>query len=150
MTTIPARTRVIALLVVAAFGLGAAATACGSDSSVASQGPVNVTLVEHEVQPSHTKAKAGTVTFAIRNDGKETHEFVVFKTDLDPKALPLDGDGAVDEKGEGVEFIDERENIAPGGTAQLTLDLQPGKYVLLCNLEDHYKMGMYQAFTVTG
>ncbi|MGZ4695014.1 MAG: cupredoxin domain-containing protein [Acidimicrobiales bacterium] len=148
MTLAVARTRALALLVVATFGLGAAATACGSDS-VASTGPVSVSLVEHKIDPSNTKAKAGTVTFDIRNDGTETHEFLVVKSDLDPKALPLDEEGAVDEKGEGLEFIDEREDIEPGGTAKLTVDLQPGKYVLLCNLEDHYSMGMATAFTVT-
>lgn len=149
MTLALARTRALALLVVATFGLGAAAVACGSDASVASSGPVSISLVEHEIEPSNTKAKAGTVTFDIRNDGTETHEFLVVKSDLDPKALPVDEEGAVDEKGEGLEFIDEREDIEPGGTAKLTVDLQPGTYVLLCNLEDHYEMGMYKAFTVT-
>jgi len=74
---------------------------------------------------------------------------VVFKTDLAPDALPLDEEGAVDEKGEGVEFMDERENIKPGDTVALTLDLPAGNYVVLCNLEDHYKQGMYKAVTVT-
>lgn len=149
-TTSPLRTRAVALLVVAIVALGVVAAGCGSDSSTASTGPVGISLVEHKIVPSNTKATAGTVTFEIRNDGKETHEFLVVKSDLDPKALPLDEEGAVDEKGEGLEFIDERENIEPGGTAQLTVDLQPGKYVLLCNLEDHYSMGMVVGFTVTG
>ena len=143
------RARSVVLLLVAALVLAVAAVGCGSDPSVASTGPVGISLVEHKVVPSNTKSKAGTVTFEIRNDGTETHEFLVVKSDLDPKALPLDEDGAVDEKGDGVEFIDERENIKPGGTAQLTVDLQPGAYVLLCNLEDHYSMGMAVGFTVT-
>jgi uncharacterized cupredoxin-like copper-binding protein len=144
-----ARARALAVLLVAALALGVAAVGCGSDSSTASTGPVGISLVEHKIVPSNTKAKAGTVTFDIRNDGTETHEFLVVKSDLDPKALPLDEDGAVDEKGDGVEFIDERENIKPGGTAQLSVDLQPGSYVLLCNLENHYSMGMVTAFIVT-
>ncbi len=147
--TTPVRSRAVALLVVAMVGLGVVAVGCGSDPSTASTGPVGISLVEHKIEPSNTKARAGKVTFEIRNDGKETHELLVVKSDLDPKALPLDEEGAVDEKGEGLEFIDERENIKPGGTAQLTAELQPGNYVLLCNLEDHYSMGMAIRFTVT-
>jgi len=137
------------LAVVAALGLalGLLLTACGSDPSD-STGPVTVTLKEHTIDPSRTSAKAGSITFAITNDGTETHEFLVVKSDLDPKELPLDEEGAVDEKGDGLAFIDERENIKPGDSVSLTVDLAPGKYVLLCNLEDHYEMGMYKAFEV--
>jgi hypothetical protein len=47
---------------------------------------------------------------------EDTHEFVVFKTDLAADALPTASDGSVDEEGEGVELVDEIEDIAVGDT----------------------------------
>ena len=138
--------RAVAVVILAIAALAIAA--CGSDPANSS-GPVAATLKEHTVSLSRDTAKAGSVTFQIKNEGAMTHEFVVFKTDLAPDALPLDEEGAVDEKGEGVEFMDERENIKPGDTVALTLDLPAGNYVVLCNLEDHYNQGMYKAVTVT-
>jgi uncharacterized cupredoxin-like copper-binding protein len=97
------------------------------------------------------------VTFTVNNTGPEdTHEFVVFKTDLAPDALPTAPDGSVDEEGEGVQLVDEIEDIAVGDTPTLTVTLDAGSYVLICNIvEDegdeaivHYQQGMRTAFTV--
>jgi hypothetical protein len=79
-------------------------------------------------------ASAGDVTFAVTNTGPEdTHEFVVFKIDLEPDALPTGSDGSVDEEGEGVELIDEIvelideiEDIAVGDTPTLTVSIDAG------------------------
>jgi hypothetical protein len=56
-------------------------------------------------------APAGDITFDITNDAEQTHEFVVFQTDLAEDQLPTDEDGNVDEAGEGVELVDEVEDI---------------------------------------
>ena len=78
------------------------------------------------------------------------------RTDLDPGALPTDDTGAVAEGEEGIEVVDEVEDIPVGETQELTVTLEPGKYVLLCNIYDetekeaHYEMGMRIGFTVTG
>ena len=135
---------------VVAVVLGLAITACGADTGpLAESGPVAVTLRDYTVTPSRPTARAGQVTFDITNAATDmTHEMLVLKTDLDPADLPLDQDGSVDERGEGVEFIDERENLTPGAQASLTVDLAPGRYVLLCNLDDHYARGMYVSFEV--
>ena len=74
---------------------------------------------------------------------------VVVKTDLEPGALPTNSDGSINEEGEGVTAVGEVEDVAIGGSATLTLDLEPGKYVLLCNIVDgtdvHFKNGMRTA-----
>ena len=62
----------------------------------------------------------------------------------------------MDEEGEGVELIDEIEDIAVGDTPTLTVSLDAGSYVLICNIvEDegdetivHYQQGMRTGFTV--
>ncbi len=30
----------------------------------------------------------------------------------------------------------------------MTVDLEPGAYVLICNVSDHYRAGMFAPFTV--
>jgi hypothetical protein len=157
-----------AAIVAAAAVLLLIAAACGSDddggSTAATGGgstgegnEVDVTVQEFAVLPAVDSAPAGDVTFNVTNTGPEdVHEFVVFKTDLAPDALPTAPDGSVDEEGEGVELIDEIEDIAVGDSPSLTVSLDAGSYVLICNIvedeEDetivHYQQGMRTGFTV--
>ena len=133
----------------------ATATAPDSASDGASGGAttVNVTLQEFSVLPESDAAPAGDITFHVTNDGPEdVHEFVIFKTDLAPDALPTAEDGSVDEEGEGVELIDEIEDIPVGESQDVTATLEAGSYVLICNIvegdEVHYAVGMRTGFTV--
>lgn len=128
---------------------------CTSDTS---SGPttVEVTLQEWAVLAAPNSAPAGDITFDVTNDGPEDiHEFVVMKTDLDAGDLPVDADGVVDEAGGGMEVIDEIEDIPVGESASLTVSLDAGSYVLLCNIWDadegeaHYALGMRTPFSVT-
>ena len=43
----------------------------------------------------------------------------------------------------------EESDLGSGKSASTTLDLSPGKYVLICNVSGHYEDGMYVAFEVT-
>jgi uncharacterized cupredoxin-like copper-binding protein len=147
---------------VIAFALATSAlAACASagsspTASVAAGGDVvAVTLQEFAVLPSPSSASAGEITFQVTNDGPDDiHEFVILKTELDPAELPTDEHGAVTEEGEGIEVIDEIEDIPVGETQELTVTLEAGNYVLLCNIYDeeedeaHYTMGMRVAFPV--
>jgi uncharacterized cupredoxin-like copper-binding protein len=152
---LPAVVSVIALAISAcSTGTTSPSAAAASPSTAAGGGTtVAVTLQEWSVLPAQDSAPAGSVTFQVTNKGPEdVHEFVVLKTDLDPSALPVDANGAVTE--EGIEVVDEIEDIAVGATPELTVTLAAGKYVLLCNIYDetekeaHYKMGMRTTFTV--
>ena len=156
--------RVAIVAVFAALALIAAACssddegeATGTTGGAAGGATVDVTLQEFAVVPASESAPAGDVTFSVTNEGPEdVHEFVVFQTDLAPDALPTAPDGSVDEEGEGVELIDEIEDIAVGDTPTLTVSLDAGSYVLICNIvEDegdetivHYQQGMRTGFTV--
>jgi uncharacterized cupredoxin-like copper-binding protein len=134
----------------AATSLAVVAASCGGGATT-----VNVTLQEFSVIAEPASAPAGEVTFNVENIGPDdVHEFVVIRTDLAPDALPTDETGAVDETGEGLEVIDEIEDIPVGDTPSLTVDLEAGNYALICNIYDeeeqeaHYAMGMWTAFTV--
>ena len=119
------------------------AVSCGGD-----EGTVGVTEEDFTITPDESSAAAGDVTFDVQNDAEQLHEFVVFKTDLAPDALPTDDEGLVDEEGEGLELIDEIEDIEGGSSQSLTVNLDAGNYVLICNLPGHYAEGMHAAFTV--
>jgi uncharacterized cupredoxin-like copper-binding protein len=148
----------LAALVLAACSSGSESPApAGSPPAAGSPaaGTVAVTLQEWAVVPASASAAAGDVTFQVSNTGPEdVHEFVVLKTDLDAGALPTDDTGAVVEAGEGIEVIDEIEDIPVGESQDLTVSLEAGKYVLLCNIysaeeqEAHYALGMRTNFTV--
>ena len=144
------RRAAMVLTLVAVLGLVAAA--CSSDEG---GGTVAVTLQEFAVVPAESSIAAGEVTFEVTNEGPDdVHEFVVFKTDLAPGALPTGEDGSVDETGEGLELIDEIEDIAVGDATTLTVSLDAGNYALICNIYDatedeaHYQEGMFVGFTV--
>ena len=149
--------RLAGAALIAGFAIAGCAAQSGA-SSQAAAGPttIDVTLQEWSVVPSAASAPAGDVTFAVTNDGPDDiHEFVVLKTDLDPADLPTDEHGAVTEDGEGIEVVDEIEDIPVGESAELTVTLDAGSYVVLCNIYDesedeaHYQMGMRTAFEVT-
>jgi len=117
--------------------------------SSATSGGVGATEKDFAITLDPSTASAGSVTFNIDNQGPATHEFVVFKTDLAPDALPTASDGTVDEEGKGVQHIDEVEDIAAGSTETLTTDLKAGSYVVICNLPGHYEQGMHAPLTVS-
>jgi uncharacterized cupredoxin-like copper-binding protein len=153
------RTRVLAAIGVAVI-LAACAADGGDGASATSGDPdgttIDVTLQEWAVVVAETSVPAGEVTFAITNEGPEdVHEFVIFRTDLDVSELPTDENGVVDESGEGIEVVDEVEDIPVGDSAELTVTLDAGSYALVCNIysedesEAHYQMGMRTAFTAT-
>jgi uncharacterized cupredoxin-like copper-binding protein len=142
-----------AIFVATVAALALVSAGCSGDEETT----VDVTVQEFAVIPAESSAPAGDVTFDVMNEGPDdTHEFVVFKTDLAPDALPTAADGSVDEEGEGVELIDEIEDIAVGDTPTLTVTLDAGSYVFICNLVEeeggetiaHYQQGMRVAFTV--
>jgi len=144
---------ITSLVVVGCTTDDASPGAAGDDGGEATV--VAVSLQEWSVVPAQSSAPAGDVTFEVTNDGPEDiHEFVVLRTDLDPADLPVDEDGVVGEEGEGIEVIDEIEDIPVGDSQDLTVSLDAGNYVLLCNIwspeeaEAHYQMGMRVGFTV--
>jgi uncharacterized cupredoxin-like copper-binding protein len=139
-------------LVAAALSLAFTFIGCDGDEATT----IDVTLQEWAVVPAEDSAPAGEVTFAISNTGEETHEFVVMATDSGAGELPTNEEGSVDEEGGDIEVIDEFEDLPSGESTELTMDLDTGHYVLLCNIveeengevESHYQMGMRIDFTV--
>ena len=127
------------------LGLAFVTASCGGDD----EGEVSATLADFSVTLDSSSAPAGEVTFDVSNDAEQTHEFVVFQTDLPQDQLPTNEDGDVDEEGDGVTLVDEIEDIEGGSSESLTVNLDAGSYVLICNLPGHYKQGMHASFSVS-
>ena len=126
------------------------ATAATQPAGTAADGTaIKVAAKDFAFTLDKNSGPAGKFTFTATNAGPTDHEFVVFKTDLAPGALPLIGDKSkVDEGGPGVEHIDEIGDLNVGDTKTLAIDLKPGAYVFICNIAAHYAQGMYIAFKV--
>lgn len=145
--------RQISPLVVVIAAVLLSAAGCGDDDEGAK---VDVVLSEFIVDPAENSVDAGEVTFALDNQGGEAHEFVVVQA-ASADDLPVDGDGAFDEEAFGEDnVLGEVEDIEAGDTAELTLDLEAGDHLLLCNIveeddggvESHFAQGMHTTFTV--
>lgn len=127
-----------------------AADADSASPTSTSAGPVvkTVTVVlgkpkEYSLVPQAGTAPAGKVTFRVRNEGTMVHEFTVLKTNSDASRLPV-ANGQASEAG----TIGESGDLRAGASKDVTVDIAPGHYVLLCNLAGHYQGGMYANFTV--
>ncbi len=140
------RSRKIQTLIAAMVLLVPMLAACGPQK-------IDAALTTYKITMSKNTAKAGQITFHVHNDATDLkHEFVIFKTDLPEDQLPLTPEGAVDEEGQGVTHIDEVE-VEPGEAKDLTVNLEAGRYVIICNINDnnqqHYMHGMHTVLTVT-
>ena len=145
---------------VAAAALVAGLAACGSNAattttseSSSSTAPVSgdqtATLSEYKIVVP-TLIKAGKLNFKIVNAGAVEHELVVFKADLDLAAYPTDDAGALKEEDPSITKTSDGSNIAAGGSEQRTIDLsKPGRYLFVCNLPSHFKLGMATIVTVS-
>jgi len=139
---------------------GSAAAECEpvGDISTATT-TVDAELFEFGIEPEVDEVPAGTIGFVADNIGAEAHELVVVKADsID--SLPTDEDGAVDEEAldPDQELIGEIKAFPAGQTCEGTFDLEPGDYVLFCNIvevqpdgtvESHFAKGMATTFAVT-
>jgi hypothetical protein len=129
------------------------AVGCGDDSA-----ELTVALSEFAVQPQEDTVDAGDVKLVADNKGAETHELVVVRA-ASADDLPVDDDGAFDEEAFGEDkLVGEVEDVASRTDKSLTLDLDAGTYVLLCNVveeaadsgevESHFAKGMHTVLTV--
>ena len=96
----------------------------------------------------------GTNTFTVVNAGPQSHELNILK--LAPGATLSDLQAWQPDQGTPPPFeaIGGMNGMSQGETHYMTLDLQPGTYVAICNIPDpasgvpHSRLGMVRQFTV--
>lgn len=109
------------------------------------KGEIRADLREHAITPTSNEVRAGEVTFVVRNRGGQAHDLIVIRTDSAPDALPADRQTQkASEEGR----VGGTELVSPGRSSNLRLVLEPGHYVLICNVPTHYQLGMRTDLTV--
>ncbi|MHB8646232.1 MAG: cupredoxin domain-containing protein [Thermomicrobiales bacterium] len=106
---------------------GSAVASAGSGSAQPAPAPDNqLNVIEREfaIATDKTTLKAGTITFNITNNGTTPHNIEV------------------------VELKKATDNIDPGKSATLSVDLKPGTYTVICNIPGHDQLGMKITLTV--
>lgn len=122
-----------------------------------------VRLVDFVVEPAPGSVPAGRVTFEVTNEGYATdeegepvtsisagrHELSVLRTDLPAAHLPQNTtEFVVEVDAPEIEVLGSTPPLEAGAQESLTIDLEPGPYVLICNLTSHYARGMWAEITV--
>ena len=107
------RTRPLVAVALALPLLAACSQSRGGDADDGEK--IAVTVNDQGCTPGAIEAPAGTIVFAVTNGGTEAGEFEVL---------------------EGTQVLDEVEDIVPGVTQDMTIDLQPGTYELICYLDE--------------
>ena len=88
---------------------------------------VNAQAAEFSLTVDKVELAVGRTTFVVENRGSAAHNFVIRDNGLE-EATPV---------------------IEPGGSATLTIDLEPGTYTYLCTIGSHDRLGMRGSLTVT-
>jgi uncharacterized cupredoxin-like copper-binding protein len=122
----------------AAMGAGAGGA---SRSSAGAAHQVSAQLGDYTVHPNVTSVPAGKVTFNATNVGQVPHELMIERM-----PIKMDAPGQPNEKA-AQGMIDD---MGPGQSGHMTLNLKPGSYMLFCNVPGHYQMGQHTMFKVTG
>ena len=108
---------------------------------------VNVSLLSFNIAVSPEVVGAGDVTFHLKNDSTDAvHEFAIVRTSLSASRLPIEPDGSVEAYV--LDIIADLGHLDPGQSGDFSINLNAGKYVVICNIGGHYKKGMYASLTV--
>jgi uncharacterized cupredoxin-like copper-binding protein len=121
-----------------------AVAGCSSDDG-AKQAGVRVTERDFRISGPRV-VSAGHVDLSIDNKGPDDHELIVVR--LRGKRLPKRADGlTLDEDALERNIAAALEPAAPGNH-ELSVNLKPGRYELLCNMYGHYAGGMHTRLVV--
>ncbi len=112
------------VLLVAACG-GGGGQQSGTTTPPAQATTVTVTETEFKFEPKDMTAKAGQVTFQIKNDGAVEHNFIIEGTDV------------------------KLEAIQPGQTKTASATLAAGSYKVMCTIPGHQEAGMTGTLSVS-
>jgi plastocyanin len=122
--------RVVLLAPLTAASLFAGCGGSGAESEPApgsAPGGIEISATDFALAPpAVTVSEPGPVTVTVVNDGDVVH------------ALALEGSGAAT----------ATDDLAPGASAELSAELQIGRYVLYCPIGDHRARGMEASLTV--
>jgi len=111
---------------------------------------VHVDERDFHIQLSNVTLPAGDYVFVDTNHGPSPHELVMWKTNDPADRLTLRTNHRVNEDSPTLtSALDSGSSLNPGETRLLTTTLEPGHYVIACNLPGHFLAGMRVDINVT-
>lgn len=113
------------LIALAVSACGGGGQQGGGQQGGTGAGTVNVTEKEWTITFSSSSIKAGKVTFVVKNEGAIEHNFVIQGTNV------------------------EMDATQPGQSREVSADLKPGTYTIICNIPGHEEAGMKATLKVT-
>ena len=134
-----------------ALGLAAHRRPAPAQVNPAAGGNHDLFIAEHDfaLSPNSATLTSGSVTVRIANFGPSSHELLAFRTDLPETALPVGTDGRVNEDDPTItKVLDTDTDLPPATERTTTLKLARGRYVFICNLLNHYRLGMHYTITI--
>ena len=90
---------------------------------------VQVTASEYEYALSRQKVKQGKAIIQLVNLGEDPHDLAIRRNATGAKTYRI-------------------RDVRPGGVANLSLRLYPGRYRIWCTVGDHHTRGMHATLTV--
>ena len=83
---------------------------------------VQISVTEYRLNPQSVRAPDGRLSIFVHNNGRLTHNLVVWQ---------------------GAQSVAGTQPIPPGGSAELDLDLAPGKYLMASTIQSDQTLGAY-------
>ena len=131
------------LVILSAVALVSAACGTATAQPPTPAGANTVELTEWRVVVPSSAPQAGSLTFVVKNTGAIAHDLTILKTDLPADKIPqANGKASEDGKVAGTALLN------PGQSVTLTVTLEAGNYVFICNELGHYALGMHTAVKV--
>jgi len=122
-----ARPATLALIAVS-FLLTGTISGCSHTTVVGAGRTLQIALSEYRVNPQSVSATAGELTIVVHNYGRVAHNLAVTR---------------------GGQTTGVTSPILPGASAELSLDLAPGHYLMTSTLFSDQILGQYGSLTVT-
>jgi len=105
-------------------------------------------MISMSVIVDKSKLKAGDVRFVVTNMSTSLpHELLVVAIDAAATELSYDQLTARIEEDK-IHSLGKVNELAPGMSGNLNLNLKAGTYLLICNIPGHYAAGMFATLTV--
>jgi hypothetical protein len=114
----------LALIAASIFAVGG----CGHTEAVGAGRTLQMGLTEYRLTPENARVSTGVLTIMVHNYGVLTHNLVVSSNG---------------------QTVDSTEPIWPGQSAELSLSLAPGKYLMASTIQSDQALGEYGTLTVT-
>lgn len=149
----------LAAAVAAAVTIGAGAIALATGPSSMDSDTLGITLEDGDVRLDRDRVFAGSTFLDAFNEGTTEHELLLIRTDTPSDELPrgiaavsldLAGELAVGADHEVHDHDGEEEDRGPepGNALRVRTKLEPGRYVVLCNIPGHYAAGEHAELEV--